>query len=47
MDLAALGAIMGSAWGHLPEIAAIAGGLWYSIQIGEWIWNRWNAPKKD
>jgi hypothetical protein len=40
LDVASLGAIVGASWGHLPEVAAIAGGVWYSIQIVEWIWQR-------
>jgi hypothetical protein len=45
LDIVALSAIVGSSWGHLPEIAAVAGGLWYSIQIGEWIWNKVHERK--
>ena len=37
LDIMALGAVVGTAWGHLPEIAAIAGGLWYIIQIVDYI----------
>jgi len=36
-DLTAAGAIVGTIAGYFPLVAAIAGFVWYSIQIWEWL----------
>ena len=41
---------MGTAWGHLPEVAAGLGGLWYLIQICDYFYikyREWCARKDD
>ena len=49
MDVVALGTIVGTAWGHLPEFAAVMGGIWYLIQIVDYFYYKWkgNGRKDD